>query len=198
MKILFLSHQKDSAELTPKSAVPSLVPRFLPQCLSLANFAGSPGKIDHMQWCTWMLGREEWCILSVQLWDGFLNWRNVTKTDLMLSRHSVTLWSVVVIGSALSYLWFIQECAIPPHVHPMWRYVIARDSVYQAFPHVSTASDKCWGEKAWVRGYVTPKYLQLGYTYLASIWRYSCDECSKAFPVFLVLLYLCKPKIKLK
>jgi len=24
---------------------------------------------------------------------------------------------------------------------------------YQAFPHVSTANDKCWGEKAWVRGY---------------------------------------------
>jgi len=23
---------------------------------------------------------------------------------------------------------------------------------YQAFPHVSTASDKRWGEKAWVRG----------------------------------------------
>jgi len=26
---------------------------------------------------------------------------------------------------------------------------------YQAFPHISTASDKCWGEKACVRGYVT-------------------------------------------
>jgi len=24
---------------------------------------------------------------------------------------------------------------------------------YQAFPHVITASDKCWGEKAWVQGY---------------------------------------------
>jgi len=23
---------------------------------------------------------------------------------------------------------------------------------YQALPHVITASDKCWGEKAWVRG----------------------------------------------
>ena len=26
---------------------------------------------------------------------------------------------------------------------------------YQAFPHVSSASDKRWGEKAWVRGYHT-------------------------------------------
>ena len=34
------------------------------------------------------------------------------------------------------------------------RYVIPRDSVYQAFPRISTASDKRWGEKAWVRGYV--------------------------------------------
>ena len=25
----------------------------------------------------------------------------------------------------------------------------------QAFPHVSTASDKRWGEKAWVQGYAT-------------------------------------------
>ena len=33
------------------------------------------------------------------------------------------------------------------------RYVIPRDSVLQAFPRVSTASDKCWGEKAWVRGW---------------------------------------------
>ena len=30
-------------------------------------------------------------------------------------------------------------------------------SVYQAFPHVSTASDKCWGEKAWVQGYAVPR-----------------------------------------
>jgi len=27
--------------------------------------------------------------------------------------------------------------------------VIACDQFYQAFPHVSTASVKCWGEKAW-------------------------------------------------
>jgi len=29
---------------------------------------------------------------------------------------------------------------------------------YQAFPHVSTASDKCWGEKAWVWGYHSSGY----------------------------------------
>ena len=36
------------------------------------------------------------------------------------------------------------------------RYVTARDSVLPGLPHVSTASDKCWGEKAWVWGYTLP------------------------------------------
>ena len=40
-----------------------------------------------------------------------------------------------------------KECATPPHVHPMSRYVIARDQFYQAFPRLSTASDKRWGKK---------------------------------------------------
>ena len=43
--------------------------------------------------------------------------------------------------------------ATAPHVHPTSRYTIARDQFYQAFPHVSIASDKHWGEKAWVQGY---------------------------------------------
>jgi len=30
---------------------------------------------------------------------------------------------------------------------------------YQAFPHISTASDKCWGEKAWVQGYTKTSLL---------------------------------------
>ena len=40
------------------------------------------------------------------------------------------------------------------------RYVIARDSVLPSFPRVSTVSDKRWGEKAWVRGYLSPTYHQ--------------------------------------
>jgi len=35
------------------------------------------------------------------------------------------------IGSTLAYL---QECATPPQVYPMTRYVIARDQFYQASP----------------------------------------------------------------
>ena len=30
---------------------------------------------------------------------------------------------------------------------------------YQAFPRVSTASDKRWGEKAWVQGYCKTTYM---------------------------------------
>jgi len=44
-----------------------------------------------------------------------------------------------------------KECATPPHVqvrHTTWLSFTRR----QAFPRVSTASDKCWGEKAWVWG----------------------------------------------
>jgi len=43
-----------------------------------------------------------------------------------------------------------KECATPPHVQV--RHHVTQ--FYQAFPHVSTASDKRWGEKAWVRGYI--------------------------------------------
>ena len=46
-----------------------------------------------------------------------------------------------------------KECATPPHVHPTSMYVTTRDEFYQAFPRVSTASDKCWDEKAWEQGY---------------------------------------------
>ena len=44
------------------------------------------------------------------------------------------------------------ECATPPHIHPTSRYIIACDQFYLAFTHISIASDKCWGGKAWVQG----------------------------------------------
>jgi len=36
------------------------------------------------------------------------------------------------------------------NVQVLYMYVIAHEWFYQASPHVSTASYKCWGEKAWV------------------------------------------------
>jgi len=62
--------------------------------------------------------------------------------------RSVALWSMFAISSALTYLHFFQQCATPPHVYPMSRYVITRDKFYQALPCVSTASSKHWSNKS--------------------------------------------------
>jgi len=44
---------------------------------------------------------------------------------------------------SLAVFW---EYVTPPHIHPMSKYVTACHQFYQAFPGVSTASDKCWVE----------------------------------------------------
>jgi len=43
-------------------------------------------------------------------------------------------------------------CKKVPFLQPNVRYIITRDEFYQAFPCISTASDKRWGKKAWVLG----------------------------------------------
>ena len=48
-------------------------------------------------------------------------------------------------------------CGNVPLLHTS-RYVIPRDSVLPGLPCVSTASNKRWGEKAWVRGYCSWVY----------------------------------------
>ena len=51
------------------------------------------------------------------------------------------------------------------------RYVIPRDPVLPGLPPVSNASDKHWGEKAWVRGYFNrpPADFAIHYTYRDSL-----------------------------
>ena len=46
-----------------------------------------------------------------------------------------------------------------------FRYAIARDSFLPGFPRISTASDKRWGEKPWVRGYAHCCSLMLSSTF---------------------------------
>jgi len=46
---------------------------------------------------------------------------------------------------------------------------------YQAFPHVSTASDKCWGEKAWVRGYTSVEHMNSSQTFPSDFPPQSCE-----------------------
>jgi len=73
----------------------------------------------------------------------------ITETSSKLSdvKHSV-----FAIGGALTCCFFGDV----PLLHTSM-YVIACTSLhvtqfYHAFHHISTASNKCWGEKAWVRG----------------------------------------------
>ena len=49
---------------------------------------------------------------------------------------SVTVSSMFAVGSALTYLQFVQACA--------------RDEFQQAFFHISIVKEKWWGEKAWL------------------------------------------------
>ena len=77
-------------------------------------------------------------------------WTQETLPRFSDVEHSVVLWSVFGIWSALTYLRFFWECATPPHIHPMPRYVNAYEQFHQAFPHISTANNKHWGEKAWL------------------------------------------------
>ena len=51
--------------------------------------------------------------------------------------RSVTQWPMAAIGSTLILCicgFFVNECATPPHAHPIFRYVTVRDMFYQAFP----------------------------------------------------------------
>jgi len=66
-----------------------------------------------------------------------------TRTiERLSSQHQIVLATFL----GFSHFTAVQkECATPG----MSLHVI---QFCQAFPHVSTASDKCWGEKAWVRG----------------------------------------------
>jgi len=48
-----------------------------------------------------------------------------------------------------SFLWICDSSTRPPNIHD----ITANNQFYQAFPHVSTASDKSWSKKAWVWGY---------------------------------------------
>ena len=81
-------------------------------------------------------------------------WTQKSLPDCLMSNaqsfHGSCLRSVAHSLAVTCVFW---ECVNPPHIHPMFRYVITCDQVYKAFPHVSTVSNKHWGEKAWVWGY---------------------------------------------
>jgi len=70
----------------------------------------------------------------------------ITET---LPRLSDVKRSVFTIGSALTYLLFFGGMC-HSSAHPCTSLYVTQ--FYHAFHHISTASSKRWGEKAWVRG----------------------------------------------
>jgi len=97
---------------------------------------------------------------------------------------------VFAIGSTLTYLRFFWECATPPHVHPTSRYTIARDQFYQAFPYVSIASDKHWGEKAWVQGYE-----QLVFAIVMTLRNSVVEVATHSYNMYVLRHWLCVPEV---
>ena len=110
---------------------------------------------------TWMWGGcvEEWCEAVGQISE-----RKKHRQDYPMS----TGHSSFVHGCSLTYLWFFHECTTPPCTHPTSRYVITCDEFYQTFPRISIASNKCWGEKAWVGGCLNCLPLHISKVLLAS------------------------------
>ena len=77
---------------------------------------------------------------------------------------------------SISSVRFIGEWATPPlHVHPTSRYSVCHCtcSVLPDLPRVSTASNKRWGEKSWLRGYLlacsTPSYFLTSFSRSSSM-----------------------------
>ena len=90
---------------------------------------------------------EEWQIPYVQLGSGFLN--QEMSPRLPGVKYSVVPWSVFAIYSTFAVIpgmWHSSTC--PSNI----QVVIACDQFYWAFPYVSTASVKYWGQKVWERG----------------------------------------------
>ena len=94
--------------------------------------------------------------------------RSQTRTVEQLSaRHQIVLATFLEFRKPL-----YRECATPPHIQPMSRYITACDQFYQAFPQVGTASNKRWGEKAWIQGYLWPPMKELCWPWWHSGWYY--------------------------
>ena len=123
-------------------------PAFSPQHLLLAVL--TRGKAWY-NWVTWydVPGRmEEWHIPGKTA-SKRVRYRLQTRTVERLSA-----WHQTVLATFLGFrkpLYSCTEGMCHSSTRPGTSYHVTR--FYQAFPRVSTASDKRWGEKAWVRGY---------------------------------------------
>ena len=101
-------------------------------------------KLSHVQWHTWTCGG------VAQSWKSrkWVHYRSQTQTA-----HQLSVRYQTVLATFLGFrkpLYSCTEVMCHTSTHPGTSLHMT-----QAFPHVSTASDKRWGEKAWVQGYAT-------------------------------------------
>ena len=99
-------------------------------------------KLSYVQWRTWTFGG------VAQYWK---NSKQASVLLWQLSAGHQTAWRRFF-NSETCFTAVQKECTTPPHVqvsHCMWLFT-------RTSHRVSTASDKRWGEKAWVRGHPYP------------------------------------------
>ena len=119
-----------------------------------------PGTTCHMQWHTWMPGGrlEEWLQTLVELWAAFWTYSNITKTTpcrpLSCSVVHGCDWDHAHLHLVLPGMCQSSRHPANVQVHHCVRRILP------GFSTVSTAGDKCWGEKAWVRMYVRTSLLE--------------------------------------
>ena len=129
-----------------KHAMPCLISRpSHPVFVACSTNAGEGlVKLSHVQWRTWTCGG------VVHSWKSckWVRYRSQTQTVPQLSaRHQTVLATFLGFRKPL---YSCTEVMCHTSTHPGTSLHMT-----QAFPHVSTASDKRWGEKAWVQGYAT-------------------------------------------
>ena len=103
-------------------------------------------KLSHVVWCTWTCGgvAHSFCTVVKQLSES-----KKRRQDCLMSSAQLFYGPYWQLVAHLLTCCFFRECATPPHVQVCHTTVT---QFYQAFPRVSTASNKRWGKKAWVRG----------------------------------------------
>ena len=138
------------------SVVYSLVPRpsHPSVCLLLYSRGERPGKTDHIKWHTWTL---------VDVWRSGTFLLYSCKAAFWNQEASAGLSDVecsVVYSLCLQSVVHSLTCSFSGNV-PLLHMSAQRPgtslhviSFTRPSPCISTASDKHWGKKAWVRGYV--------------------------------------------
>ena len=137
-------HQSSIVTTTYLASYPGLLtPAFV---ASSTNTGKGLAKLSHVQWVPGHV--EEWHIPRQTVSKRVHYWSQTWTVERLSAQHQR------VLATFLGFRKLLYSCTegmCHSSTHPgMWLHVT---QLYQAFPHVSTANDECWREKAWVRGY---------------------------------------------